>query len=193
MKFKEKPERKIVKDVASIAAGYSVAQAPDECERIDRILRTAAEAHEPEKNIQINPRKRAFSEAQVTPTPKKTKIGQDLNPIIFLDTYRRAFEFEDILKYKYKKLSDGKFMYSLGFKDQYWELVEKPGKKLMKEDIARIAIDYLITQAPEKCKLIDRLLRTVEAHELEKIIKDNPRKQAFSKLLEIMDQKKRRL
>jgi hypothetical protein len=149
-------------DVARIAINhYLKIQEPEKYEQVDKFLRTV-------KTIESNPAvgKKVLTEIEIS------KIGKNLNPIIFLNTYILKFKIKDNPQYKYKSYND-KFICSLKFKDQYWESVEKPGRKQAKNDVARIAIDYLVDQEPEKCARIDKLLRTAEDNRPKKNIQSN--------------------
>jgi hypothetical protein len=152
----EKPGKKQAKeDVARIVVNYLAIQDPDKYEQIE----SGEGSSKSKKDIQTNPvEKKALTGAQASVI---SKIGQNVNPIIFLNTYTHRFNITDKLQYKYK-LYNNKFICRLKFKDHYWESVEKLGKKQAKEDVARIAVAYLTTQDPEKCERIIKFLRNEE-------------------------------
>lgn len=171
----EKSVKKLAKeDVARIVINELMIHFPEKCKQVDSLLRNA-ETNESKNDIQINLTGEGNScsseskkdiqaslvEEKVMTKYEIAKIGKNLNPIVFLNTYTNRFNIKDKLQYEFRS-SNNKFVYSLKFKDQYWESVEKQNKKQAKEDVARIAVKYLITQDPEKCERIDRLLRTAE-------------------------------
>ncbi|CAB4397276.1 unnamed protein product [Rhizophagus irregularis] len=171
----EKPEKKLAKeDVARIVIKELMIHVPEKFKQVDKLLRNT-EANESEKDIQANLAGEGNScsseskkDIEASPVGEKmltkyeiAKIGKNLNPIIFLNTYTNRFDIKDKLQYEFRS-SNNKFIYSLKFKDQYWESVEKQNKKQAKEDVARIAVNYLITQDPEKCERIYGLLRTAK-------------------------------